>query len=230
MDDEANIVNLKGIDLDTVIYRYITFDVLLCVLKYKKLLIKKPRTWEDKFENIIIELYEKLYLDKILNRNYRDCIFAQCWSFDENNKKLWEGNNSIPNDIRISTTIRNLKYELNRDNYHTCRRSCFIGKIVYKTCDEILNDVENYTKYFKNNPDDTTKIAESSLFKRKEYEFENEIRLLYIDLISYNKDSQELPSSPETYIKKIKINPNYESNKYQNIKSIISELWPYELK
>jgi len=206
-----NFINIEKTELDLTIYRYLKLSDFINLLNNQKLILKKPRSWNDEFENIILEKYEKSFQKAQIKRNYRDCLFAQCWSLSPNNKDLWKfhasPNEIISNEIRISTTIGKLHEELTIRNNQVKEHSCFIGKVSYLKSEEILSKMDEFIGVFRNSPDDTRKIAESALFKRDEYKDEKEIRLIFVDLFPYNKDKMEHPSSPLFYINDIFINP-----------------------
>lgn len=127
----------------------------------------------------------------------RDSLYGQCWTLNRESDAMWRIYSSDKNGVKVRTTIRKLFESLYSAIYSGAKDvSCFIGKVEYLK----KNDMENRLK--KMNIIDSTGagIAETLLFKRKEFSHEKEVRLIYTakennakrEIFQYDIDPYEL--------------------------------------
>lgn len=186
-------LNLKESELDKPIYRIISFDRFYIMLQMKNNSLSRPGTWEDPFENLIRNL-------RITGRFKCDAqlcncenAFAQCWSFSSENDLLWRVY-SNGDGLRIKTTPRKLINSVLKSNcfetivsnpkkysdHEIEQINCFIGKVEYKTINEIK-------KYFEEFSDNRSYIHEirSLIIKREPFVDEREVRLIVLHFDGY---------------------------------------------
>jgi hypothetical protein len=208
----------KGLALDHPIYRIFKREYLFDSLRTRELCLTRPRLWDDPFENMLercaitwmgkTQARQEFFADK------RAPIFAQCWSATSESDSLWRayswfkadrtsGRNSFPNEegVQVRTTPRKLLSALaTRAPAGESDANWIIGQVTYHPEDEIPQAVANLVA--KNGlgafpgPEGH---ADSVLFKRKAFEHEAEVRLIYVDIARRfeTQDRLRVPFTPE---------------------------------
>jgi hypothetical protein len=178
--------NLDDKKLVTPIYRIIEYERFIELLKSRHNCLSNPSLWDDPFECLlrIIKL-DKTWPFKI--EYFSKFLYAQCWSFSEENDLLWrvyspKGTGvrlkSIP--IKIINSIKQITNSLdhkiinNKYVYDPIVKlfKPFIGKVEYHTSDEI----RRYLESTKGNPD-FNNLIKSTLIKREPFQNEQELRV-----------------------------------------------------
>ncbi len=88
---------------------------------------------------------------------------------------MWRIYSQNKDGVRLSTTPRKLLEALKRVCPNVPDLSCFIGKVQYKTKHKIIESFKNIDIFNTNG----SGIAESLLYKRREFSHEKEMRLIY---------------------------------------------------
>lgn len=200
---KQNYLNFTEDELDKNIYRIIPFESILEILTTQSLTLVKTKFWEDPYENHFIKC---TFIDGNLNipinaLNLQEQVFGQCWTIYEESDAFWRIYSPTLKGVRLKTTIRKLFDVIFDNENRNSLNASFIGKVKYENLQDIRNDML-VPGFAKNVLHDFSgrKYLDTHLIKRKEFEHENEVRLLY------NVES----NSPDTNydIKKFKINPN----------------------
>ena len=153
----------------------------------------------------------------------RDRVYGQCWTRVEETDATWRMYVPDENGVRLKTTIRKLHQSLHRSQAAYASISCFIGRVEYKTEDELsaqLSDRKWNNDHFLGVGSQGQ--AESLLFKREAFKPEQEIRLIYLDPHNIGGDDfyhYELNAS--AVIEQITFDPRMEDSLYDTYSSII---------
>ncbi|MFQ5752658.1 MAG: DUF2971 domain-containing protein [bacterium] len=196
--------NFHNISEDTAIYRIFKINNLIDIFKTKKLTLVRPKLWDDPFENfmepvIIIDAKnnKKVALSDAFNK-----IFGQCWTLEKENDAMWRIYASNKNGVKVKTTAGKLFDSIYDHSDRFARSSFFIGKVDYKTREQIVAMIEEFAprlllKLVHGNHDRIR--PEQMLFiKRQEFKHEEEVRILYsaIKAIDKFRDSIEFSIDP----------------------------------
>lgn len=191
-------LNIDESDLDKPIYRIIDFDRLISILKTGSVELNHPNIWNDPFEDLL----NKISFIKE-GRSFSDpslsFIYAQCWSYSEENDLLWRVY-SKGDGVRIKSTPRKLinsllesdffkqvndkpkivetipiDDETGKIGYEPLKEDidCYIGNVKYADKESIIYYLQNesYSNRYE-------AIMNSLILKRKPFANEEEVRLL----------------------------------------------------
>lgn len=196
---ERNTLNFQNeegtIDYNTPIYRIFPLDRLLEALKDKQFCLVKPKAWDDPYENFVLKSKGitknniEVSLEPIMERYY-----AQCWSLKEECDGLWrnytrkscekcnfdefkKNHGKPPISAKVKTTVGKLMdafYDESNKFHSICY---YIGKVKYVEYDDIKEVAKNALEV-ATCPDNSLQIM-TLLMKRKPFEYEQEVRLIY---------------------------------------------------
>lgn len=220
--------NTIDVDLDASLYRIMPLERLLDILDNKRLGMVHPQCWDDPYEVFLMRSYGVSHMgnvgfEAIINSLYGMCftLKTECdgmWrSFSAGSCekcsfcKWWCKHGKHPVTIKIKTTGRKLMdafYDIN-DKFHSL--SYWIGKVSYCDSIQIQQMVINAQNYIM----DTTGVGlvQTLLVKRKPFEYEQEVRLLYnlpsIDPVSqlHTPNVHEFAIDPNSLIEEIELSP-----------------------
>lgn len=180
---DSNAINLK---LNQKIYRIFNYDYFLNDLQNSHLTLVKPNSWQDPFENFIMNSTGILEDGREVSfEPIREHYFAQCWSLNKECDGLWrnyKGQNEFA--IKVKTNIEKLFASIYDINYQYHYLSYFIGKVEYFTDEKLKKYIE--TKFNVLGANSGIEFAETLLIKRKSFNYEKEIRLIIRDENSNN--------------------------------------------
>ena len=175
-------LNMVNVDPDEVVYRIYSLDRFLELAQTRQNTLVNTKLWEDPFENFLLGCQAQFSDGRIIDMsNVRDSWYGQCWSYKEECDGLWRTNTAAKTHraIKVKTTIGRLFqsfYDFTNQFHSICY---FIGKIEYIDKNDILTFLK--TTSASDAARDTSNISQmrSLLFKRKEFGYEQEVRLLY---------------------------------------------------
>jgi hypothetical protein len=174
-----NYINLKDDELDKPIYRIMPVSRLLQCLEEKKLVLVPPIKWDDPFENWLLSLKIKLSstgelgdMDSIRNK-----VYGQCWTQHRETDAMWRIYSSDTNGAKVKTTPRKLLEALKAGAPSDPEISCFIGKVRYQTQKKLVTSLKSIDLFNTNG----SGVAESLLYKRREFSHEKEVRIIYTE-------------------------------------------------
>src|SRR3990172_3540769 len=131
-----NFVNIDNPDL--YIYRVFKANRLIEMFKTKKLVLVKPELWDDPFENFLIKSSTPLPSGGIMSfRGVADCFYGQCWTLNQESDAMWRIYSPDKNGAKVKTTIRRLHKAIYNPNNEFASLSCYIGKVMHMTEEEI---------------------------------------------------------------------------------------------
>jgi len=112
MNDTINLTQEK---LNTPIFRIINFDRLTEILESKKNTLSRPENWDDPFENLLSLVNVQGAYDMPI-KTFGYYIYAQCWTFSEENDLLWRVYSPERDGVRIRSTPLKLLNSLKKSS------------------------------------------------------------------------------------------------------------------
>lgn len=177
-------VNIKDVDLDKLeritLYKYYAdITTLGYVLKDRKLFIDRVSNWDDVYENFLLK--SKFSVDnKIVDmQDVCNGVFGQSWTTSNETDALWRIYSKNRFGIRIKTNARKLFDALYVDD--VCMANVWFGKVEYGYMSSF---VKRFSRKFADEPNPMSiignMIAQSEFMKRKEFEHEEEFRIIFM--------------------------------------------------
>jgi hypothetical protein len=172
-----NYLKLNRDAIDKPVYRIMPAKRLFQCLNLKQLVLVPPKKWDDPFENWLLSSKVKLSSTGAQGDmlGMRKEVFGQCWTLHRETDAMWRIYSSDNNGARIKTTPRKLLEALKKHVGNYSEISCFIGKVEYKTQKDLVSALKGIDLFNTNG----SGIAESLLYKRREFSHEREVRLIY---------------------------------------------------
>lgn len=197
---------LNGLDADNVIYRVISIESFFEMIEEKRLVLVRPWKWEDPFEDLLSHtIVTNKAGDRIGFDVTRD-FFGQCWTLKEESDGIWRNYASLTSGVRIQTTAKKLLEVIYDANDKMSKLSCFIGKVIYKTDSEIRKSINDIIDQMFT--DSSGKgIAKTLLIKREEFNYEEEVRLLFSDKNKRNENIVSFTIDPLSLIDSVLFAP-----------------------
>lgn len=218
----------QDIDMKQSVYRVFPINRLLQLFKEKKNTLVKPSMWDDPFENVLLQQQAKTKEGiPVSFRPVREQFYGQCWTLNqEKTDALWRIYSPNKDGVRVKTTLQKLWDSFYNEEVVSAYLSYFIGKIEYAEETEIK-------KFFENSdnvkamlfPDPSGKtLVQSLLIKRKEFEHENEVRLIYRTKdTSHNTGNNifQYPFNPNSIIDELLFDPRFDTSLYEHFKECL---------
>ena len=172
-----NYINLKSEEYDKPIYRIMPVARLLQSLEEKKLVLVPPRKWDDPFENWLLSAKIKLSSTGETGNmeSIRNEVYGQCWTQHRETDAMWRIYSSDANGAKVKSTPRKLLDALKKATPKNSDVTCFIGKVKYQTQKNLVTSLTSIDIFNANG----SGIAESLLYKRREFSHEKEVRLIF---------------------------------------------------
>ena len=220
-----NYIRISQRERSSPVYRFTTIERLLNVAVQRTNTLVSPRKWEDPFENALAKHIRLLRPDGSASPYpLRNRAYGQCWTLTKETDAAWRMYVPSGKGVRIRSTIRKLYTSLEkRCPVPYASMACFIGRVEYKSGEEItalFNDKEWVNRNFRGQG--THGHVDTLLLKRKEFEPEAEIRLLYLD--PHNKNHGDLftyLTEPYSVIEEVTFDPRMERNVMRDVQSIL---------
>ena len=214
-----NYINLSQKEQNNNIYRIFNVERLIELFEQKINALVKPQSWDDPFENFILNIPVTSKTGKKCKSELRNRGYGQCWTLNVESDAMWRIYSPDKNGVKIQTTVRRLFNSLYSVQTSYESISCFIGKVIYypkKEIDKVVADRLAGTKQFSG----SLGQAQSLLFKRNAFSHEKEVRLIYLDPHN-NADTNVYlyPCDPLTLIDRITFDPRMSPNLYKIYKN-----------
>lgn len=172
---QSNYINLDETLLDKPVYRIMPIHRVLQALENKHLVLVKPKKWDDPFENALLAAAFETEEGERASFAAKDCVYGQCWTLHRDTDAMWRIYSGTKDGVRITSTPRKLLAALQKSDPKFQMVRCFIGKVTYLSKNDLLNKLGGINLL----KSDGSGIAESLLYKRKEFAHEKEVRLIY---------------------------------------------------
>lgn len=148
---------------------------VLQALEERQLILVKPKKWDDPFENALPASAFETIDGETLTFSAKDSVYGQCWTLHRETDAMWRIYSANKDGVRIASTPRKLLSALEESSMRYPKTSCFIGRVTYLAKADLLKKLGGINLLRT----DGSGIAESLLYKRKEFTHEREIRLIY---------------------------------------------------
>jgi hypothetical protein len=168
---------LGKIGRDQKIYKILKQKYFFELFENGKNALPTPSKWQDPFENVFLNAEVKTAAGEHGGFSFHDDVYGQCWTRHTASDAMWHIYSDKRNAVRIRTTVGKLIDSLCAAHGEWADATCFIGRVEYLSERKLKNLAGTIFK------DGITPaaIARSLLVKRKAYEHEREVRLIYIE-------------------------------------------------
>jgi hypothetical protein len=206
------------------IYRYISFDNLLQLLRSKTLWIGQTKLWDDTYENFLANAKYQWGPTPVTYRVFIDGFYGQCWTLKKESDAMWRIYSHDKTGVRIKSTIKKVLEasfnEINFEPFSTRVRT--IGRVKYLNPKKICDWVNFQNCDLINNET----LTESLFIKRSEFSHEKEIRLIVHK--NHNQKDEinhlKIKIQPNELIDEITFDPRLDKEKYLNYKMVIEKM------
>jgi len=193
--------------LDQCIYRIMRQEHVVALFANRQNILSQIHNWKDKFENFQLRLGGVLNGERF-EYGFRDDFVGQCWTRESLSEAMWGiyANDANTRFVRIRSTPRKLLSALIAAHPEMPQDTCFIGKVEYKREAELEAFARNSGRLDVR----ARRVAESLLLKRRAFEHESEVRLLYFgDAKQYDANGlYRYPIDPQVMITQLMADPN----------------------
>lgn len=172
---DHNFLNLDPNLLDKPVYRIMPIQRVLQALESQSLVLVKPKKWDDPFENSLLQAAFEYGDGERTAFAAKDSVYGQCWTLHRETDAMWRIYSANKDGVRIASTPRKLLNALREGDPRFESVRCFLGRVEYLTKTNLLKEFGGINL---RNPDGSG-IAESLLYKRREFAHEKEVRLIY---------------------------------------------------
>lgn len=196
---KTTVVNLdEFIEDHEYIYRYLPMEYMLDIVHTNHMTFINPRKWNDPFDNFIFKVSEGAS-----EKSFTSSLFCQCLTLNPHSQAYWKtyGGSGFSARLKLKsseylTLIREHAAQLWIGRMKYMRESSLIEKI--RAIPNLKSDLS------KSHVSDS--FLEAFFYKRKPFEYENEVRLL----IKSNPTENGLKRfrlKDNSFIKEIRLDP-----------------------
>ena len=202
--------------LDTPLYRFMSFEALLELLLSNSIILIKTKYWEDTYENFLFKS-EIIVGDTPFDlTSAQQWIFGSCWTKKRESDALWRIYSQNNCGIRIRSTLGKLVHCIQSEFDKSTVWIVNIGEVEYRTEKEIIDHFAAYSE------DDfvaeTTRLQRESMFmKRREFDHEEEVRIILKMKQNQSFCSEVIPLQivPNDVVEEITFDPRISNEVYE---------------
>lgn len=195
MADLVGIIG-TGVKARTQIYRTVTFKRLVELLTLKRNVLVRPRKWPDTFEDLLGQSILRIGT-KDHGTFSTEHIYGQCWTLNTVSDAIWQIYSEGKDGFRLRTNVGKLLGSL-KSQVADPDINCHIGRVRYLRDHELVDFGK--THFAQPEGCDSDVVAEAFMVKRRAFEHEQEVRILYQapnagehgDLFPYTLDPNEI--------------------------------------
>lgn len=199
------------------LYRIDTLERLFEILDNSQLTFVRPKRWSDPLENILFNA-KTLKNGMPFEHPGKKNIYAQCWTYDNDNYGLWQIYRKDSIGVRMATHYSNLNQLTKLNNL-----PFYYGKVSYKRkyqLEKLIKD-KNFIR-----PLAELNISQAHiktlLVKRHSYYYEKEIRLFCVTEHDYvdqqDSDLVRLNIKPKYFFSSLRFDPAMNYNDFSKIR------------
>lgn len=218
-----------GLVSDTPIYRVIRAEHLIGMVSNCNNTLLHISAWEDPFEAFLLqqEVHDAHHNPVDISTFYEN-VYGQCWSLnDKETDATWRIYSPEKDGILVKTTFGKLWDGFYNPRFKSAPFSFAIGKVSYHDEIDIVSTFNGY--HFSDILDDQlVKITKSLLIKRREFEYENELRIIFhnCDKMAYfiSPEGKKLLSykiEPQSFIDDLVADPRMPDTVFNHLKSTL---------
>lgn len=214
-----NYYNLKTLDIP--IYRVMSYQRLMDCISDNYIDFRNPRKWKDPCESLYLNAQFKMYnedTDKYDLATFSDnfnIYYGSCWSAGEESYEKWAIYSGKEQTLQINVNLSKLIDALKIPELYVGR----VGYLDYEALKKQLSN-ENPVKNIDCHNKDIIKLF---FYKRKEYEFEKEIRIIVQEYNKKNKKSISKKIAWKNIIDEVIISPYVKEDRYNQMKNELSK-------
>ncbi|MEY1161166.1 DUF2971 domain-containing protein [Providencia manganoxydans] len=222
MINGKNVLHIN--DIDIPIYRIFSIERFKEMIKTNELGLVRPSMWEDPYENFFLKTQVDFGNGDLASlEDIEKTWYGQCWTQNEDTDAMWRIYSREKDGIRVKTTVRKLFSAIYDNSAAFPDLQFFIGKVQYKTKQEITQLIETitFTDVYLGGQND--KFAKLLCIKRDSFEHENEIRILINEPDSTTELDKiyKVSIKPEDLFDEICLDPRLFKNDFLNLKADI---------
>jgi hypothetical protein len=204
---------LEPLAPDTRLFRFIRSRRFLELLSSRRIVLCRPRLWDDPFENFLSKTTVEDDGDTV-GFNLTNDFFGQCWTLQSECDGLWRNYCALEDGVRIETTAGKLIRAIwnTADRFASLRT--FVGKVDYLEDDQLRDMLQGCLEYGHWLTDSTGKgMARVLLVKRIEFAYDHEVRAL-ISEPDHTDDIKAFPIVPKDFIDTVMFAPKMNDTRY----------------
>lgn len=193
----VGLLNFENCTPQSALYRIFDIRRLLQMFATNSNTLVRPRLWDDPYENSIL---------RAAGRQSRFSLYGQCWSLLPESDAMWRIYSPQKTGVRVQTTVAKLAATCDEYFSEEPAGAYFIGKVLYMDLEGLrssMKEVELATQEHE-----VTKVEASTLLtKRREFQHEAEVRLIFRDSVSSGEDLHKYPLQPGELIESLQFDP-----------------------
>jgi hypothetical protein len=219
-------LNLNTDSNDRYVYRIITMQRLKELFTSRRNTLVKPKLWDDPFENFILNSKVRLKSGEIVEYDFHERMYGQCWTFHSASDAMWRIYAPEKNGVRLRSTIATLALGLTKTHPQHTEAKCRIGRVRYLSSLKMKQVADSTFDDYGVGIDE---LFGSVLVKRTAFAHERELRLLYCELDDSKHDSDlySYMVDPHTMISQIMLDPRLPVDAVKSMKEEIQATTGY---
>ena len=176
-------------NINAPIYRVYSKTRFIELLKTGKNGLVRPNRWDDPFENFFLRSTAKLPDGQLVTLEVIEKDwYGQCWTYNDDTDAMWRIYSHSKDGIKVRTTVRKLFESFYKQTKPYPNLHSFIGKVNYLTESEIIAMMANTTFEQITFGGQPTGLAKMLCLKREAFQHEQEVRLIYYDVVAKRGD------------------------------------------
>ncbi len=207
-------INLNQDELDKPIYRIMPVNRLFESVVSKRNVLVPPHKWDDPFENLLLKHRTKFEINCIEKNGElspsSSKIYGQCWTLHRETDAMWRIYSNDRNGAKVKTTPRLLMNAINDGSNNS---NVYIGKVQYLNQRDLLDKIDGLDAYLSDKD-----VAESLLYKRKEFSHEKEVRIVHTN---GKGDIHKHAIDPNSLFEEIVFDPRIDDHLYEAYKGAL---------
>lgn len=208
----GHFLNLTEQDQDKRVYRVVSVERLLELLGTRHNALVRPSKWDDPFENFLLSTEWSGQSGQPFSIGLRNQLYGQCWSLLPESDAMWRIYSPDKQGVRITSTVSKLLTGLWQAVTEFPELSCWVGKVTYYPRSQLKRMLVDGEGLASLTVDPTGRAQASSLLiKRREFEHEREVRLIFFSPQPKQEDVFRYAVSPRDLIEHIRFDPRLSS-------------------
>jgi len=212
-------------DFDAPIYRVFPLRWFEDMILNKTMGLVRPSGWADPFENFVLKCKVQTPDGLASLQSLHDKWYGQCWTLKPDNDALWRIYSHDLDGVQVSTTVRKLFKAVCDPSDPFAQLMFFIGKVDYLERREIEDFLSKITFKQLVYGGQNQKLARTLLVKRKEFEHEQEVRLLFYNFHNVSAGKVFPFSFPyDTVLEEAVLDPRLAKAEFEHRKRVLETL------
>lgn len=200
---QPNDLGISSANRNRYIYRIISVQRLEELFTKRQNVLVRPSLWEDPFENFILNSPVQMANGTTGTFGFNNDFFGQCWTLKSTSDAMWRIYSPKKNAVRVRTTIKKLAESLSAGLGNWAHQQAFIGRVAYLKDRELIDFGNNVFSHGLQ----AVALAQNLLIKRKAFQHEKEVRLLYFERTKPKSDLYSYTINPHSLIDQIMVDP-----------------------